>query len=67
MLLSELDFGSYLAYTPRGKSDIAKKAKNIVLNLKNERSIALESQDSRIRLYTLKEPNKAVKELVPEN
>ena len=39
MLLSELEFGSYLAYSPRGKSDIAKRSKNILINLKSEKNI----------------------------
>ena len=39
MLLSNLEFGSYLSYTPRGKTDIAISSKNITYNLKNEKSI----------------------------
>lgn len=39
MLLSELEFGSYLTYSPRGKSDLAKRSKNIMISLKSERSI----------------------------
>ena len=36
MLLSELEFGSYLTYSPRGKSDLAKRSKNIMIYLKSE-------------------------------
>ncbi|MEK6982929.1 MAG: hypothetical protein AABX33_00005 [Nanoarchaeota archaeon] len=39
MLLSELKFGSYLTYSPHGKSDLAKRSKNIMIYLKSERSI----------------------------
>ena len=39
MLLSELEFGSYLTYSPRGKSDLAKRSKNIMIWLKSEGSI----------------------------
>lgn len=39
MLLSELEYGSYLSYTPRGDSDISKQSKNLVLCLKTEGSI----------------------------
>ena len=39
MLLSELDFGSYLTYTPRPDTDLEKKAKNVMYYLKSERKI----------------------------
>jgi hypothetical protein len=39
VLLSELEFGSYLTYTPRPDTDLAKKAKNVMYYLKSERTI----------------------------
>lgn len=39
MPLSELEFGSYLTYTPRGDSDSAKRSQNAMVNLKQERSV----------------------------
>ena len=39
MLLSKLEFGSYLTYSPRGNSDIAKRSKNIKIYLKSEGNI----------------------------
>lgn len=37
MLLSHLDFGSLLAYTPRGTSEEAKRSKNLMYDLKREK------------------------------
>ena len=39
MLLSKLEFGSYLTYTPRPNSDLSNKAKNIMIYLKSEGNI----------------------------
>lgn len=39
MLLSELEFGSYLTYSPRGNSDLAKRSRNWMIRLKSESSI----------------------------
>jgi hypothetical protein len=39
MLLSELDYASYMDYTPRPDSDIKKQSKNLMLCLKNEGTI----------------------------
>ena len=36
MLLSELEFGSYLTYSPRGESEISKRSRNIMNILKSE-------------------------------
>lgn len=37
-LLSEVQFGSYLVYSPRGKSDASKKAKEVCYGIKGDRS-----------------------------
>ena len=39
MLLSELEFGSYLTYSPKGDSDLAKLSRNIMNKLKSEGNI----------------------------
>jgi|SRR3989344_5443758 len=39
MLISELDFGSYLAYSPRGSSELAKKSRNILNLIKFEKNL----------------------------
>src|SRR3989338_5623561 len=39
MLLSELEFGSYLTYSPRGNTDLAKRSRNWMIRLKSESSI----------------------------
>lgn len=39
MLLSEIEFGSYLTYCPRGNDDEIRKSKDVMLYIKNESSI----------------------------
>ena len=39
MILSKLEFGSYLTYTPRPNSELAKRSKNIMIYLKSEGNI----------------------------
>lgn len=43
-MLSELPFGSFLVYAPRGTSDVARRAKQFVRALKEERLIGMPPQ-----------------------
>lgn len=40
MILSNLEFGSYLTYTPRGNTELTKKSKNIMICLKNDSNLS---------------------------
>ena len=56
MLLSELEFGSYLTYSPRGKSELAKRSKNIMIYLKSEGNIGTPPKFmSEVVAYRMKE------------
>ncbi|MEM2159729.1 MAG: hypothetical protein QXN55_02095 [Candidatus Nitrosotenuis sp.] len=51
MRLTELEFGSFLTYSPHGSSETERRSKTVMSNLKNDRYVTVDSRQVLMSLY----------------